>query len=176
MHRGTVTDDHEDQTMKYPLIVAAIALLQLAPVAHSQNQPRLPTTKAVGTASDTGTLSSYLWRLSNATTADGTPIRELMPHPDNPLELDFSHDRLSVRNGCNLLTGPFHMTGGRLDVGQLLQTRKFCSDSSLMRLDDAIAQRLESGLRLYLQLEAAGATLALVAENGDSLVFNGKAR
>ena len=173
--------------MKYRLMLLPLALAACSqtPPDHAGTAPAAtasppaaamsaPAAPAPAAAVDTSALGKYHWRLAQATGGDGKRIDALFARPDQPLQLDFVHDRLSVSNACNRLGGNFSVQGDRLKLGQMAQTMMACADPALTALDGAISQRLQGQPKIQVAGESDAPMLSLTADNGDTLVFTGE--
>jgi heat shock protein HslJ len=156
--------------------------LALALAACSQAPAPAAAPPAQGAAAQAGPAASatpaqlekYHWQLTGATSADGKRIDALFARPDQPLQLDFAGDRLSVANACNRLGGSYRIDGDRLQLKPMTQTMMACADRAIAELDGAIAQRLQGRPKLSLQAGADTLQLRLLTDGGDNLVFNGQ--
>ena len=173
--------------MKYRLMLLPLALAACSqtPPDHAGTAPAAtasppaaamsaPAAPAPAAAVDTSALGKYHWRLAQATGGDGKRIDALFARPDQPLQLDFVRDRLSVSNACNRLGGNFSVQGDRLKLGQMAQTMMACADPALTALDGAISQRLQGQPKIQVAGEGDAPMLSLTADNGDTLVFTGE--
>jgi heat shock protein HslJ len=154
-------------------------LLPLAFAACSQTPPATGSASSIATATsaaaatDTSLLGQYHWQLNNATDSTGKRIDALFVRAGQPVQLDFSADRLSVVNSCNAMGGGYSITNGRLQMSPMIRTMMACPDAALAALDDAIAQRLQGSLKLSLQAGGNAPHLQLVTDSGDTLSFTG---
>ena len=171
--------------MKYRLMLLPLALAACSqsPPDHTTGTPATaastpvtapaPASSAPANAFDTATLARYHWRLTEATGVDGKRIDALFVRPDQPLQLDFVRDRLSVSHACNRLGGNFDVHNGRLNLGRMAQTMMACADPALSALDGAISQRLQGQPRIQIRHDGDAPALSLATDNGDKLTFTG---
>ncbi|OLL32244.1 hypothetical protein BTH42_07270 [Burkholderia sp. SRS-W-2-2016] len=146
-----------------------------APTAGSAaNAPAAAAASAPAPAANGAELlSRYHWRLNNAIDSKGTRIDALFVRPDQPLQLDFSADRMNVVNSCNNLGAGYSVKKGRLQVGPMVSTMMACHDAGLAALDDAISQRLRGSPAVKLLARDNAPSLQLVTDSGDTLSFTG---
>ncbi|CAB3798296.1 hypothetical protein LMG28614_04733 [Paraburkholderia ultramafica] len=160
-------------------VLSLSLLLPLAFAACSQTPPATGSASSTATATstaaatDTSLLGQYHWQLNNATDSAGKRIDALFVRAGQPVQLDFSADRLNVVNSCNVMGGGYSITSGRLQMGPMIRTMMACPDAALAALDDAIAQRLQGSLKLGLQSGGNAPHLQLVTDRGDTLSFTG---
>jgi heat shock protein HslJ len=166
--------------LKYRLFLLPLALAACsrAPSSSTNNAPpavaTAQATPLAATASvDTTLLGVYHWQLVEATDSRGKRIDTLFVRADKPLQLDFTHSRVSVSNSCNSLSSNYSVDGERLKLGPMAQTVMACPDKALAELDEAISQRLQGNPRLSLPNKNEAPFLRLVTDSGDTLVFTG---
>lgn len=152
-----------------PLAFAACSQTPSATGSASSNASSGSTTAAT----DASLLGQYHWQLDNATDSAGRRIDALFVRASQPVQLDFSADRLNVGNSCNVMGGGYNITNARLQIGPMVRTMMACPDPALAALDDAIAQRLQGSLKLSLQAGGNAPHLQLVTSSGDTLNFTG---
>ena len=163
-------------TMLLPLALALAACTPSAPAP----EPASPAPSADATAApahavaDTATLGGYHWRLESATDSSGARIDALFPGADHVLTLDFVDGRVSVSGGCNGHGGSYTVgDGGKLDIGQLMSTRKTCA-APLMDADPAIAALLAQAQEVRFE-EGTPPRLQLIAADGSTTAWTGEA-
>lgn len=117
-------------------------------------------------------LDAWHWRLADAVDAGGSRIEVLFADPDRPLQLDFSHGRVSVAGGCNRIGGGYRRLGTRLRVDRLVQTQVACAQP-LMAQDATMVGLLDGALELAIQ-EADPPRLELATLDGTRLAFTGQ--
>jgi heat shock protein HslJ len=163
------------------LLPLALAACSHTPVATSPapsiSTPGAATVAAARAPSASGStvLSQYHWQLNDAIDSEGNRIEALFVRPDQPLQLDFSADRLNVVNGCNNMGAGYHVRKGRLQIGPITSTMMACHQPALSALDDAIAQRLRGSVSVNLLSRDNAPRLQLVTDSGDTLSFTGVA-
>ncbi|MDH5833369.1 META and DUF4377 domain-containing protein [Luteimonas kalidii] len=157
----------------FPLAIALSACTPANPATSTPPQASevAPAAASADAALDAQALAAAHWRLTAAVDAAGRRIDALFPAPDASLQLDFSDDRISVRGGCNQMSGAYTLVGGRFEVGTLAQTKKFCGGDALMAADEAIGARLSGAGTLA---PGDGDTLVLTTAGGDRLTFTGE--
>ncbi|HEX6040881.1 META domain-containing protein [Longimicrobium sp.] len=133
--------------MRQMLGTAVIALV-LAACAGTQGMG------AAGGAQPLANTSWVLTRMNGAAPAAGVTAPTL----------EFATDRVSGNGGCNLFNGPFTQSGGTVDMGPLVSTRRACADPAgnaqetayLRALDEATAAAVVDGM---LELTTPAGTL-----------------
>lgn len=109
---------------------------------------------AAGGTQPLANTSWVLEQLNGAAPAAGVPTPTLV----------FGTDRVNGNGGCNMFSGPFTQSGGTVDLGPLVSTRRACTDPAgnaqetayLRALEDATSATV-TGDRLELST-AAGVT------------------
>lgn len=155
------------------LLPLVIALAACAPSNPPSEPPpaaaaaAASTTSSQAVAPDARALAANHWTLDDAVDGSGARIDALFPGPDHVLQLDFADGRISVGGGCNQMNGTYALAGGRLSVGPMVQTKKFCGEP-LMATDEAIARLLGAGGTLST---AADGALVLATAAGERLAF-----
>lgn len=155
------------------LPLLAVALAACAPSnPPSETPPPMPAgpgnASAAAPAIDAQALAAAHWRLAEAVDASGNRIDALFPAPDQALQLDFSGDRISISGGCNQMRGRYTLSGDRLAVGAMAQTKKFCGGGALMAADEAIGARFAGPATLARE----GDRLVVTTAGGDRLAFD----
>lgn len=157
-----------------------LSLLALALAACTPTPPPAGETPRPGASSDAGRttgpaserLDAWHWRLADAVDAGGSRVDALFANPERPLQLDFSHGRVSVSGGCNRIGGGYRHQGARLSVDRLVQTQMACAQP-LMTQDATIAGLLDGELELTVD-DGDPPRLELVAADGTRLGFTGE--
>lgn len=158
----------------FPLMLAACS----APTPPDAPQP--PATNApvadavVEQTVDAALLGRYHWQLDQATDTNGQRIDALLARPEQPVQLDFTDDRIQISNTCNAMSGGFSIDGEHLQVDRLAQTMMACADPALAALDDAVGDRLADPATIAVQQDGDTAQLTLTTTSGDVLIFVGK--
>ncbi len=119
-------------------------------------------------------LSRYHWQIKTATGTNGQPIDALLARPKGPLQLDFSHGRISIKHVCNAMSGSYRIAHGELHVASMLHTMMACSNHSLNQLEGAITRRLRVPAHLQINTGGGMPRLILVTADGDTLTFAGR--
>lgn len=148
--------------MRFHLLLLPLALAACTTVPASD-----------ATAPDAATLGAYHWQLATATDKAGARIDELFVRPDRPLELDFTGNRVSVRNSCNAMGGNYRIDAGTLVAGPFVHTMMACANLQLNHLDQSISARLVGQPTLTLLTRGATHELQLRTTTGDTLAFTG---
>ncbi len=156
---------------RHLLLLLPLALAACARPAADAPIPAADTPAA--TVADTGLLTGYHWRLTDANDASGKRIDALFARADKPLQLDFSEGRLGVSNTCNRMGGGYTVEGNQLKLGDLASTLMACTDSKLMALDQEAGKRLQGALGFALQ-GGDSPQLTLTSASGDTLAFTGE--
>jgi hypothetical protein len=120
-------------------------------------------------------LSRYHWQLSDAVDANDRHIDALFSQSEQPLQLDFSDQRISVGHACNAISGRYRIVDGHLETKLLLHTMMACTDPVLQQRETIIEVMLRGGPSLILSNAQARPRLNLVAASGQTLIFSGKA-
>lgn len=161
-------------SLALPLVFAACSQpgQTTAPVTPDATPTTAATAATPATAVNPQRLSGYYWQLKDATDGAGARIDALFPRPEPALQVTFQEGRVSIANGCNMVGGSYTLKGDALSVGPMVMTQRACTETALMKADDAISERLAGGSTLVL---AAGETptLTLATAAGDTLHFNG---
>ncbi|WP_233839279.1 DUF4377 domain-containing protein [Paraburkholderia sp. ZP32-5] len=169
--------------MKFRMLLLPLALAACSqtPVATNPappaSTPGTATVAAASTPSVSGSalLGEYHWQLNDAIDSNGNRIDALFVRPAQPLQLDFTADRLNVVNACNNLGAGYSIRKGRLQVGPMISTMMACHDPALSALDNAISQRLRGSVSVNLLSRDNAPRLQLVTDSGDTLSFTGVA-
>jgi heat shock protein HslJ len=141
--------------------------------ASSASAP-LPASTATAPAADaTSVLTQYHWQLANAVDKSGRRIDALFARPDQPLQLDFDANDVSVSNTCNRMHGSYSIAGGKLTFGNLASTLMACNDPALAALDSAAGKILQGTFTLALDVHGTQPKLTLSVAGGDKLTFTG---
>ncbi|GAB3387285.1 META domain-containing protein [Lysobacter fragariae] len=156
--------------MLMPRLTAAFATaLLVACTTASGSGEATPGGDATGAPTHAArpTLEGQAWSLVRASDRNGQGIAALQPLPARPLRVEFAGGRIAIGGGCNRISGGYAQQGDSLQVSALMQTKMACMDSRLMKLDDAISQRLQGALRMT----GDGASLQLLTADGERLEF-----
>ncbi|MEM5331259.1 DUF4377 domain-containing protein [Paraburkholderia sp. JHI2823] len=156
-----------------PFALAACSPLPDAgsPVRSSMNSP--DATAGAASTTGSGVLGQYHWQLKDAFDSKGMRIDALFVGAEEPVQLDFTADRLIVINSCNDMSASFSVKKGQLQLGPMMSTSMACPDAARAALDDAIAQRLRGSLGVNLLTRDNTPRMQLVTETGDMLTFTG---
>jgi heat shock protein HslJ len=85
-----------------------------------------------------------------------------------PLTADFSADgRLNGNSGCNTYSGPFVQTGKSVRIGELLSTRRACTDPALNLMETRVLAILKGQVTLHRE----GDGKMMVRGNSGSLML-----
>lgn len=134
----------------------------------------LPASTATAPAADANSvLTQYHWRLVNAVDKSGRRIDALFARPDQPLQLDFDANAVSVSNTCNRMRGSYSIAGGKLTFGNLASTLMACNDPALAALDAAAGKTLQGTFTLALDVRGKQPRLTLSITGGNKLTFAG---
>ena len=156
---------------------ASLLLLLLLALTACMSAPEssLPTVApaAASVPTSTITLGRYHWQLRDAVDSNNRRLDALFGNKD-PLQLDFSADRINVRNACNGIHGSYTIVDGHLVTTPLLQTMMACAEPTLMQLETTIKAVLQGRPTLILTTADNTPLLTLAADSGQSLTFAGK--
>lgn len=124
-------------------------------------------------------LTSHHWELSRAVDAVGAPDPRWLwqsPH-GKQVTLTFDEQRLAVAGLCNNMGAHYQVDGSKIHIDQLISTMRMCPDESLMRYEQAFAQRLPQASVWHIipssDDPAQQANLTLGFEDGAQWVLNG---
>lgn len=159
--------------MKACLLLLPLALAACMPVPESAPHAAATAPTSASAPVSTATLVRYHWQLHDAVDGDNKRLDALFGKPDKPLQLDFTADRVSVRNACNGISGGYTIVEGHLVTTPLLQTMMACSDPVLMQRETVIKAVLQSKPTLILTTAGGSPLLTLAAESGQTLTFAG---
>lgn len=151
-----------------PLVFAA-CVSACEPVRHAA----APAPDSAGVATSTITLARYHWQLHDAVDGNNRRLDALFGRPE-PLQLDFSADRVSVRNACNNIHGNYTLVEGHLVTAPLLHTMTACAETTLNQRESTIEAVLQGRPTLILTTAGDTPLLTLAANSGQSLTFIGK--
>lgn len=160
--------------MKACLLLLTLALAACMSTPESATHAATPVPASTSVPISAATLARYQWQLHDAVDGNNQRLDVLFGKPDKPLQLDFSADRVSVRNACNNISGGYTIVEGRLVVAQLMQTMMACADPTLMQRETIIKGVLQGRPMLILTTAGDAPQLTLAAESGQSLTFSGK--
>jgi len=155
-----------------PLLLLTLALAGCMSAPESSMPTATPAAASASVPTSTITLARYHWQLRDAVDGNNRRLDALFGKPD-PLQLDFSADRISVRNACNVIHGNYTIVEGHLVTTPLLQTMMACAEPTLMQRETTIKSVLQGRPTLILTADDAP-LLTLAADNGLSLTFTGK--
>ena len=142
--------------------------------ACSTSQTTSHTSVQQGSMNATTALQAYHWTLSTVTAKDQPAVAVAPAGAGQPLVLDFSSQRLSVKGLCNLLNGSYTLDGSRITISHMASTLMACSDSQLMRYEQDIGQRLPTVTNWNIDSSAASPTLVLTFEDGTQWSMQGE--
>lgn len=99
------------------------------------------------------------------TRIDGKP-----PEKGEPLTAYFGVDgRINGDGGCNNFSGPFIQTGSTVQIGELMSTRRACTDSARQRQENRLIALLQGTTKARLNRDQ----LTLSAESGSLVLVPG---
>lgn len=106
-----------------------------------------------GPAGDAASLTAYHWKLQQAFTPTGTEDQTwFLSANQAPIELDFTEQRVVVKNLCNVMSAPYSVEGQRLNVQRAMSTLRACNDNQLMLLEQKVARILPTTKQWNVQL------------------------
>lgn len=153
-------------------LLALLALPLSACTASSDPSGAVPATRASLNAHD---LARYHWQLIDAVDANHQPVDALFGASEQPLQLDFNDQRISVSHACNAISGRYRIVDGHLQTRLLLHTMMACMNPVLQQRETVIEALLRGRPSLILSNTQATPRLTLVAASGRTLTFSGKA-
>jgi heat shock protein HslJ len=160
--------------MKARLLLLPLAVIVCVSACESTRHAATPAPPSASVQTSTITLARYHWQLHDAVDGNNRRMDVLFGKPE-PLQLDFSADRINVRNACNNIHGNYTLVEGHLVTAPLLHTMMACAEPTLMQRESTIESMLQGRPTLILITTAGDAPqLTLAAENGQSLTFIGK--
>lgn len=164
--------------MKIALFLLPLALAACTPTpdAGKTENPASTATaasSAVEATPATANLADYHWQLSDAVDASQQRLDDLFGNASQPLQLDFSSDRVSVRNACNNISGGYQVVDGHLVTTPLVQTMMACAEPALMQREATIKAVLQAQPTLTVTRSANTPQLVLVGD-GKTLSFTGQ--
>ena len=156
-----------------PLALAACTPAPEANAPASDASPAASTTAATPAAASTPQLDAYHWQLHDATDAGKQRLDGLFGNAEQPLQLDFSSDRINVSNACNHIGGGYRIVDGHLVTTLLAQTMKACAEPTLMQRETTIKHVLQMQPALTVSTAGGVPQLVLAATDGTTLSFTG---
>jgi heat shock protein HslJ len=159
--------------MKARLLLLPLALAACVSACESARHEAAPTPASASVPTSTIILARYHWQLHDAVDGDNRRLDALFGKPE-PLQLDFSADRISVRNACNNIHGNYALVEGHLVAAPLLHTMMACADQTLMQRESTNDALLQERPTLILSTTGDTPLLTLAADSGLSLTFTGK--
>lgn len=160
--------------MKACLVLLPLVLAACMSTPESATHASAPTATNTDAPVSSADLSRYQWELRDAVDGDNKRLDALFGKPDQPLQLDFTAERVSVSNACNRISGAYTIVEGHLVTTNLLHTMMACSDRTLMERETIIKSVLQGRPMLILTIDNGSPLLTLAAESGQSLTFAGK--
>lgn len=119
-------------------------------------------------------LESYVWTLDRVlqpkpsqvqTQEDKNAQLPAAPAEMRPFDLLFANERISVQGLCNNVGGVYSLDGENITIGQMMSTRKLCSDEQLMEVEAFVGHVL-SGVE---QWQVEGVDLEQLAQSSPNL-------
>jgi heat shock protein HslJ len=148
------------------LLAAALGLALPADAVHAQS--------AAAGGDLNATLKAYRWSLDSATDGQKARIDAVFPPGDRRFVFGFAGGRLSVKGGCNTMTGSYAITPARqLKTGRMAATMMAC-EPALMQADAALSKLLAQPLGIEV-VTGQQPQLRLVATTGEALMLTGTA-
>jgi heat shock protein HslJ len=161
--------------MKTCLLLLPLLLAACMSPPEAATHASAPTAISTATPVSSAGLARYRWELRDAVDGDNKRLDALFGKPGQPLQLDFTAERVSVNHACNRLSGAYTIVEGHLVTANLLQTRMACSDPTLMKREEVIKSVLQGRPMLILTADGGAPLLTMAAESGQSLTFAGTA-
>jgi heat shock protein HslJ len=160
-------------TMKICLLLLPLAVATCMTMPESAVHAATTTAESASAPLSPDTLARYHWQLHDAVDTSGKRLDALFGLPDKPLQLDFTADKIHVKNACNGIGGSYLIVEGRLDVAPMMHTMMACHDQTLMQRENTITAMLGSKPTLILSTAGGTPMLTLAADNGQTLTFAG---
>ncbi|MHB1057934.1 MAG: DUF4377 domain-containing protein [Rhodanobacter sp.] len=160
--------------MKACLFLLPLALAACMAAPESATRAAASSPANADAPASSRTLARYHWLLHDAVDSRNQRMDVLFGKPDKPLQLDFSADRVSVRNACNGIGGDYKVVDGHLLTGPLMQTMMACADPALMQRETTIKAMLQGKPTLILSTAGGTPLLTLAADSGQTLIFAGQ--
>jgi heat shock protein HslJ len=154
--------------MKPALLLLPLALAACTPASDADKTASQPATASAAPA-----LADYHWQLSDAVDGQGQRLVAMFGNAGQPLQLDFSGDRINVSNACNRIGGGYSLAGGRLVTTPLVQTMMACAEPALMQRETTIKAVLQAQPTLTV-MASAGAPQLVLAGADKTLSFTGQ--
>ncbi|MFI4958890.1 MAG: DUF4377 domain-containing protein [Lysobacterales bacterium] len=155
------------------LLLLPLALTACMSTPESTMHTAAPAAASATVPTSTITLARYHWQLRDAVDGNNRRLDVLLDKPDQPLQLDFSADRITVSNACNGMHGGYTIVEGHLVTASLLHTMMACTDPTLMQRESTIKAVLQGRPTLILTTAGDTPLLTLAADSGLSLTFAG---
>jgi heat shock protein HslJ len=159
--------------MKARLLLLPLAVIVCVSACESTRHAATPAPPSASVQTSTITLARYHWQLHDAVDGNNRRMDVLFGKPE-PLQLDFSADRINVRNACNNIHGNYTLVEGHLVAAPLLHTMMACAEPTLMQRESTIEAMLQGRPTLILSTAGDTPLLTLAADNGLSLTFSGR--
>lgn len=160
--------------MKACLLLLPLALTACMTTPESTMHTAAPASASASMPTSSITLARYYWQLHDAVDGNNRRLDALFGKPEPPLQLDFSADRISVRNACNGIHGSYTIVDGHLVTTALLHTMMACAEPTLIQRESTIEAILQGRPTLILTTADDTPLLTLAADSGLSLTFTGK--
>lgn len=133
-------------------LIATMTLSACGTTDGGAGHKEVPAAPA-GPAGDAQSLTAYHWKLERAFTPTGGEDQTWFLSSNKPsLQLDFSDQRVQVKNLCNAVIAPYRTVGDRLELQRAMSTLRACGDVSLMQLEQKVARQLPRAHRWAVQL------------------------
>lgn len=129
----------------------------------------VPAVGAAAVGPNNTHLQAYVWHLAEATDPQGRRIDALFVKDTPPPALSFAHGYISVQNLCNATSARYHLEGGRLIIGDGMQTLVGCTGAVAAQEEQANAL-IFTAAEPTLTLSEDGA-MTWLGQRGDRLVF-----
>jgi len=119
-------------------------------------------------------LSAYHWQLGKALDGSGNAQPQWAGPGDKAVTLTFKDQRLSVTGLCNAMGASYRTTGTQIHISQVTSTMRMCSDTALMKYEQAIGTRLPEVSAWSIEDAQPGPTLTLRFEDGGQWLLEGE--
>lgn len=158
--------------MKILLWLVPLALVACTAPSDPNPSPATPAPDSAPVS--TTTLSEHHWQLREAVDGDSHHLDGLFDTSGKPLQLDFTDDRVNVRNACNNINGGYKIVDGHLVTELLMQTMMACADPVLMERETTIKNVLQGQPSVVVSTGEDTPLLVLSAPDGMTLSFAGQ--
>ena len=145
------------------LLVAPLVLVGCAQMPDSNP----PVSQAVDS------LDAFHWQLTDATSHSGKRLDYLFIQPTRPVQVDFSVNRFSISNTCNVINGNYLLNDNLVTFSDMVSTRMLCANPQLNTLEQQVASQFQKKANIDIFL-SANPVMKLRFVDGNTLTFTGR--